>query len=76
MLKKEREAAKSLRERFTTSSEVEKQYEAYSSDDLKNSNSYDIQPEVNLQKKLGLISDEPPLEEKPKNEKTTQEQQP
>lgn len=33
---------------------TENKYEAYSSDDLQNQKSYDIQPEVNLQKKLGL----------------------
>lgn len=54
VLKKEREQAKSVRERFKGISNETNKYESYSSDDLQGEIRYDSHKEVNLTKKLGL----------------------
>lgn len=54
LMKKEREQAKSVRERFKGISSETNKYEAYSSDDIQTQGSYDSHKEVNLSKKLGL----------------------
>lgn len=67
-LKKERENAKGVRERLKgVSYQNESKYESYSSDSIKKEIVYDIQTEVNLQKKLGIFKEEIKEEQQDEN---------